>query len=168
MKWRLAIILLTLWWFIDKGYAQSGNTVIHKNIVHLEVAGIGGYGSLNYERAFSLPHSFSLSGRIGISTLKLRDFTLHFNLDFLFPVSINGFYGKKHKVHLGFGQLIANSVYANHEDGNSVRTTSFHTHFAIGYRFQKERLVLGISYTPMIEFQEIYKHWGAVTIGFTF
>ena len=47
---------------------------------------------------------------------------------------------------------------------------NFHTNFAIGYRYQKDdgRLILGISYTPIIEFQETYRHWGAVTVGYAF
>ena len=170
MRLKLILILFTILFTTAKGHSQVGNPDHYKNIVHLEAGGIGGYGSLNYERMIPLSGLFSVSGRIGISTIRLYDFTNKFNPDILFPISVNGFFGKSHKIHLGFGQLIANSIRANHTTGEPIRETNFHTHFAVGYRYQKadDRLILGISYTPAIEFQQTYRHWGAVTFGFAF
>ena len=164
------LILLTLLILALAGNSQTDETILYKNIIHAEAGGIGGYGSLNYERMFLLPELFSASARIGLSTVRINDYTTRFNPDLLIPLTINGFYGKSHKIHLGFGQLITNTIRSNHTDGKPIRDTNLHTHFAIGYRYHKDggRLVLGISYTPMIEFQETYRHWGGVTVGFVF
>ena len=153
-----------------EGHSQSANPILYKNIIHVEAGGIGGYGSLNYERMIPLPGLFSMSGRVGFSTITLYDFNNSFNPDLLFPISVNGFFGRNHKIHVGFGQLIANTIGANHNDGSPKRETNFHTNFAIGYRYQKPdgRLILGLSYTPIIEFQKTYRHWGAITVGFAF
>lgn len=170
MKLKVIHLLIPLLWLAINGHAQTEKTAINKNIIHAEAGGIGGYGSLNYERMIDLPGLFSLSGRVGAGTIRIYDFTSAFNPDLLFPVTVNGFYGKDHKIHLGFGQLIANTIHASHQDGNPIRETNLHTNFAIGYRYQKPsgRLVLGISYTPLIEFKQNFRHWGALTVGFAF
>src|SRR5690554_1191337 len=170
MKFKVYLILLSFLLIAINGQSQTEKSVHFNNLVHVEAGGIGGYGSLNYERVFPLPGLLSLSGRIGVSTIRLKDFTNNFNPDLLFPIAINGFYGKDHKIHVGFGQLISNNVSANHDNGMPKRETKFHTHFAIGYRYQKDggRLILGLTYTPMLEYQEKYRLWGALTVGFAF
>jgi hypothetical protein len=170
MKLRLIFILLTFLFNSNGAHSQKEGRIQRKNIVHLEAGGMGGYGSLNYERIFSLPGLFSASGRIGFSTIRIFDYTNRFNPDLLFPIAVNGFFGKVHKLHLGFGQLIANTTRSNITNGTPKRVTNLHTHFAIGYRYQKNdgKLIFGISYTPMIEFQETYRNWGAMTIGYAF
>jgi len=170
MKFKVYLILLSFLLITINGQSQTEKSVHFKNIIHAEAGGIGGYGSLNYERVVPLPGLFSISGRVGLTTVRVYDFINRFNPDLLFPVTINGFFGKDHKVHVGFGQLIANTVRANHTGGSPTRETKLHTHFAIGYRYQKAdgRLILGLSYTPMIEFQENYRHWGALTVGVAF
>lgn len=167
----LYFLLLISFITIEKnGNAQTESIVHFKNNIHVKAGGAGGYGSLNYERTIPLPKLFSISGRIGVSTIRIYDFSSAFNPDLLFPITVSGFYGKTHKVHLGFGQSFANVVRANPKDGSSKRETNLHTHFTIGYRYQKSggRLILGINYTPIIEFQEYYRHWGGVTVGFAF
>lgn len=172
MKCLKSIVLIQVMMVIAFGsYTQEKEKPVHYNsIIHAEAGGIGGYGSLNYEGVFSLSDYFSASGRVGISTLRINDFTTQFNPDLLVPITINGFYGKAHKLQVGFGQLLSNTVRASHSTGLPIRETHFHTHFSVGYRYHKEkgRMIYGISYTPMIAYQENFRHWGAVTIGYVF
>lgn len=163
------ILLLSLFTAIE-GYSQKETPVRHKNIFHIEAGGIGGYGSLNYEREVPLPGLFTLSGRNGLSTIKLYDFTNKLNPDLLFPVTINGYFGNDHKLQVGFGELITSRVQASHTDGTPKRETNLHTCITIGYRYKKDagRLVVGISFTPILEFQETFRYWGAATVGFAF
>ncbi|WP_123776063.1 hypothetical protein [Brumimicrobium aurantiacum] len=165
---NLFTFLIFIFTLMD-GYSQN-STALRANIVSIEVGGPGGYGALNYERIITIDEQFSLGGKIGFSTVQVIDFTQKFNPDLLIPLSISVYYGKTHKVHLGFGQTISNTVYADQFNGKPSRRTSFHTHFNIGYRYQKQenRFIYGISYSPIIEFQKIFKHWGSIMIGYTF
>ena len=43
------------------------------------------------------------------------------NTDLLFPITINGFYGKNHKIHLGFGQLITTKYTGESYQWNSKK-----------------------------------------------
>ncbi len=170
MRFKIYYLQIAFLFISINGYTQKDSLLIYKNIIHAEAGGIGAYGSLNYERVVPLQGLFSFSGRIGLGTIRLYDFTNKFNPDVLIPITINGFYGKDHKIHIGFGQLIANNVRASHGVGKPERETNLHTHITIGYRYQKDggRLILGLSYTPMLEYQEVYRHWGALTLGFAF
>lgn len=167
---KICCFLLLFLFTAKEGYAQNEAPPPHKNILHIEAGGMGGYGSLNYEREVPLARLFTLSGRIGISTIRIYDYTRKFNPDLLFPIAINGYYGKDHKLQLGFGQLISSGVRASHTDGTPKRASNLHTSITLGYRYKKDagRLVLGISFTPILEFQETIRYWGAVTVGYAF
>jgi len=150
-------------------FSQSTTPSIPKNTVYLEAGGTGGYGSLNYERLLPFKNNFHITARIGFSTIKIKDFNQKLNPDVLIPIGINAFYGLNHKIQIGFGQVFANTVRANLQ-GETVRQTNLHTYFTIGYRYQKEssRFLFGINYTPILEFQETFRHWGGLTIGYSF
>jgi hypothetical protein len=170
MRLKTIYIFLAFQIIANKALSQKENTLHYKHIVHLEAAGIGGYGSLNFERIIKLNELFSLSARIGFSTNRIYDYNNKFNPDLLFPIAINGFFGKVHKVQLGLGQLVAFSIKANILNGPPARETNFHTNFTLGYRYQKQdsRIISGISYTPILEYNSSIRHWGAFTIGYLF
>lgn len=140
------------------------------NLLYLEAGGIGGYGSFNYERLFPLPSDFDLSIRAGLSTSRVLDFHQKFNPDLLFPIALNVHHGSVFRVHLGVGQIIANNVTANPKTGDAQRKTHLHTAFVVGMRYHKEgnRWMVGLSYTPILEFQKAFRHWGAVSVGWFF
>lgn len=167
---RVFVLILKLLSLSIAGFSQTVSHSTRRNIVHLEVGGIGGFGSINYERVIPLKNKFAVSGRIGLSTIRVYDFTTQFNPDLLLPLSINGFYGESHKIQVGFGQIIANSLTSNFATGEPQRETNFHTNFTLGYRYQKaeSRFVYGISYSPILAFQKNYQHWGGLMFGYLF
>lgn len=167
---RVFVLLLAFVTVTFDGVSQTSSLFNRKNMVHIEVGGIGGFGSINYERVIPLKNKFAVSGRIGLSTIRVYDFTTQFNPDLLLPLSINGFYGESHKIQVGFGQIIANSLTSNFATGEPQRETNFHTNFTLGYRYQKaeSRFVYGISYSPILAFQKNYQHWGGLMFGYLF
>lgn len=147
-----------------------------KNTLYIEGAGVGGYGSLNYERIyfFSSPSNRSkqtaIACRLGISTYYLNDYTDNFNPEIILPLALHFLYGKSHKLELGIGQTFTSFVRADTNTFKPVRDIRNHTHFTLGYRYQplKGGIMLRIAYTPMLEFNTDYTHWGGLAIGYAF
>lgn len=152
------------------GHSQTSSLNNNTNLVSFNAGGAGGYGALNYERIQQIQDKIFIGGKIGLSTIRLYDYKRGFNPDIIVPFSISVFYGNEHKIQLGIGQTLSNSVYSSITDGQPRRRFAFHSHLNMGYRFQKtnSRYVFGISYTPLLEFQKNFKHWGALMIGYTF
>lgn len=143
---------------------------VAQNIVYLEAGGIGGYGSLNYERIIPIKAKLKIGLRIGVSTYNLTDYTADFNPDLILPIAVNLLYGNNHKMIVGLGQTISNIIQANPENWEPERKTNFHANFTIGYRYQKAQggIMISCSYTPIIEFYNVYRHWAGLMIGYAF
>ncbi|MFN7911962.1 MAG: hypothetical protein ACK5QC_09050 [Bacteroidota bacterium] len=105
--------------------------------VYIEVLGIGGYGSINYERAIFNESKKMITIRGGISAYQLKDYRLKFNPDLQFPLTINGNYGDKHKIEAGLGQVISTMVEARPSDNLPKRLLNFHSVLLVGYFYQK-------------------------------
>lgn len=170
MKIKLVYINILLLFINYEAKSQIDTNQITQNILYLEAWGIGGYGSLNYERIILEKANLRILGRIGISTYNITDYTTKFNPDIIFPIAINGLYGNNHKIEFGFGQTISNIVQANHSNWKLKRETNLHANFTIGYRYQKDKggAIFRCSYTPIIEFYKFYRHWGGISIGYAF
>jgi hypothetical protein len=170
MKKTILPIIFLLLLINIKVKSQIDTNRVSRNIFYLEAAGIGGYGSLNYERIIARKNDFLICARIGISTYNLTDYTTNFNPDFIIPIAINGLYGKNHKFEFGIGQSISNIVYNNTSNFRPERETNIHANFTIGYRYQKEEggLIFRCNYSPIIEFYKYYRHWGGISIGYAF
>jgi len=160
-------LLLILLFFTCTLQAQS---VIAKNIIHIEAAGVGGYGSINYERIIPIKSKFKIGARVGLSTYNLKDFTNKFNPDLILPIAITGLFGYNHKLEFGVGQTLSNVVRASPTNWEPERKTNLHGNFTIGYRYQKDEggIMLRCSYSPIIEFYKYFRNWGAVGIGYAF
>ncbi|MDH5474493.1 MAG: hypothetical protein OEX22_02260 [Cyclobacteriaceae bacterium] len=165
----IPIIFLLL--FIDfEIKSQIDTTLVSKNVLYFEGAGIGGYGSINYERLIFRKANLWVNTRVGLSTYNLKDYTAKFNPDIILPFAINGLYGNNHKIEFGIGQTISNSVSANYSTWQPERVTNFHANFTIGYRFQKktEGLMFRCNYSPIIKYHKYYRHWGGISVGYSF
>lgn len=64
-----------------KSYSQYKSTKIRRNAIFLEAGGLGGYGSINYEKLILHKNPFMSTIRVGISTYHILDFTNKFNRD---------------------------------------------------------------------------------------
>lgn len=137
------------------------------NRVYVEAFGIGGYGSLNYERILFSKNKLKLGLRVGVSTYHLMDYRVKFNPDIILPFSVNSFYGNHHQLEIGVGQTVTSLVSAN-ELRKVERNNSLHATFNIGYRYEKSRLLFRICYSPIIEYYNYFHHWGGISIGYRF
>lgn len=142
-----------------------------RRAIILDMGGIGGYGSLNYESTFYLKNKHLFSYRAGLSFFRFKDFERELNPDLLFPFSIQ--YNLKfnhHQTFLGIGQTISSIVKASSDFSTKVRKTRLNLSCIIGYRFQKENkpFFIQISYTPILEHYKAFQHWGGIGFGYTF
>jgi hypothetical protein len=151
-------------------FSQKDTTHIAHNIVYVEIGGIAGYGSLNYERAFFIKTKWTLSARVGISTMNLKDYTNKFNPDILVPFAVYGSYGSNHKAEIGIGQLYENVVRADLSEFKPIRVSHFNTVFSVAYKYQRKHggLFIRVAYSPIIDYEGVYRNWGGVSIGYSF
>lgn len=165
-RWLLLLLGMTGAW---SAAAQEGAPTT-RQALYLEGAGIGGYGSLNYERLLHQPDQWHLAARAALSTYNLKDYRYRFNPDVLVPFGLSAYYGRRHHLDLGIGATAASIVMADRTDFTPVRTLRFHSWGSVGYRFQRPGggLVIRATYTPLLEYNRLFRHWAGVSIGYAF
>ncbi len=131
-----------------------------KGAISLEVAGVGGFGSISYSKEFKKWDKLGLEYRAGLSFVPIDR---NNGNGFIFPLLVHATYGnEKHMADVGIGQAITITT----KGSAFIRMpTSF------GYRFQSEgHLFYRFAYTPLVSY--IYnfqwEHWGGITIGYNF
>ena len=151
-------------------FSQKDSLRISRNLIYLEAAGAGGYGSVNYEKVLFGKKNLMFALRLGLGSYHIMDYTNKFNPDILIPLFVNAYYGKNHKIELGAGQIVANIAHVGYTDDKPTRTTNFHTGLSIGYRYQKNTggIFSRYAYTPIIEFNKTFRHWVGVSFGYSF
>jgi len=139
----------------------------NKNTLYIEGLGVGGYGSLNFERSFLKKEIHQLNARVGFGTYNITDFTNTFNPDITLPFGVNYFLGKQHKLLTEFGFTFSSIVQLDPSTFLPKRSNNFSPYFGLGYRFNKEdsRLILGATYYRKFEFFEYPRHWAGFSIG---
>lgn len=169
MKYKFFTVILSIM-ISNVAFSQNDSTQITHNLLYIEVAGAGGYGSINYERVIIIKKYLMFAIRFGMSTYHIKDYTNKFNPDIMIPLFINGYYGKNHKIELGIGQTFANIVHADFTEFKPKRVTNFHTVFSIGYRYQKNigGIFFRCAYTPIIEFNDYFRNWVGISFGYSF
>jgi hypothetical protein len=141
-----------------------------KNAIYFEMGGAGGSHSMNYERVIKLIPLFDLNARAGIGFANLIDYKGDLNPDVAVPLMATVMYGMSHKIEGGVGQTFTNTIETDIKTGEPARMSNFSTTFYIGYRYQNpaKRILVRAGYSPYIEFNENFKHWLGVSIGFMF
>jgi hypothetical protein len=169
MKFALIIFFLTVFLNLET-FSQIKQYKIRRNTLFLEAGGLGGYGSLNYEKLILHKNQIMSTIRVGISTYRVVDFTNKFNPDVILPVTFNALYGQNHKIELGIGNTFSTIVRASLPDMKATRTLDFNTIFSFGYRFQKNTggVMYRCAYTPILEFNEYLRHWLGISFGYSF
>jgi hypothetical protein len=170
MDTKLFYVFILLLFINYEAKSQLDTIQIDRNVFYLEIGGIGGYGSVNYERIIPVKAKIKIGARIGISTYTFTDYTRKFNPDVIILLGINGFYGSKHNVEFGFGQTISIITQASESNWEPEKQTNLHANFTIGYRYQKDSggIIFRCSYTPIIEFYKYYRNWGSISVGYAF
>ncbi|MBK7031060.1 MAG: hypothetical protein IPH45_18480 [Bacteroidales bacterium] len=124
---RFICVFIMLYLFVNwSAYSQNDPMKIKQNMIYLEAGGMGGYGSINYERFVFIRQHLAFSVRAGFSTVHWRDFTNTINPDLLFPIAINACLGNDHKLEMGIGQTFTSIIQASPNDfqaNQDCRTT---------------------------------------------
>ncbi|MDX2360985.1 MAG: hypothetical protein QNK23_09275 [Crocinitomicaceae bacterium] len=172
---KIIFIIPFLLGFQFSSFAQ--NDSIAYNAFYVEALGIGGLGSINYERFVFMKSKFTLGVRLGLSTHRMTDFRNKFNPDILVPISVNAMYGGKHRIEIGVGTTYSSIVYATAEFVPE-RETAMHGNVYLGYRFQfytkkpflknAKGFLFRIGYSPIFEYFSSIRHWGGLSFGITF
>jgi hypothetical protein len=163
-----ACILFLL--FISLTCSAQQDTAGLKNAIYFEMGGAGGSHSMNFERVIKLIPLLDLNARAGIGFDNFIDYKGDLNPDVSLPVMATIMYGMRHKIEGGVGQTFTNTIETDIKTGEPARMSNFSTTFYIGYRYQNpaKRILLRAGYSPFIEFNENFKHWLGVSIGFIF
>ncbi|HEX5624424.1 MAG TPA: hypothetical protein VFX48_00290, partial [Saprospiraceae bacterium] len=166
MKFKILVFVLLVW-ICQVVRAQQDPAL---NQVFVEAWGLGGYGSINYERIYYCINDWMFGMRAGLGSYRLRDYTNAFNPDLLLPFTMNMLYGGLHKIECGIGGTIARIVQADSEMFRPVRKTHYHPALTIGYRYQKTAggLVFRGNYIPILERGRHFRHWAGISIGYSF
>ena len=129
-----------------------------KGAISLEIAGVGGFGSVSYSKEFKKWDKLGLEYRVGLSFMPIDR---NNGNAIIFPLMIHGVYGNgKHRADAGIGQ----SLTITTKGSVFLRMPA-----SFGYRFQTEgHFFYRFAYTPIVSY--IYnfqwEHWGGVTIGY--
>lgn len=169
MKCFYLAFILSL--FINSNaFAQTDSLEISRNVLYVEAGGVGGYGSVNYERVLLGQNKFMFTARLGLSSYHIKDFRDKLNPDILIPLAISGSYGKNHKIELGVGQTLTNIVHFDFTENKQVRKTNLHAFLSIGYRYQKSTggIFFRFAYNQIFELNEYLNHWAGISFGFSF
>lgn len=171
---KLFILLVPL--FITQGlYGQlfrvvAGEGKKASDLVYIEVLGVGGYGSVNYERIVVNRDIIKIGLRGGFGTYKLYDYRERFNPDMILPFSLNLLIFSPHTIELGIGNTYSSIVRVNTDNLKPERVRRMSASLNIGYRYSKKEggLILRVGYTPVLEFYKRYIHGGGISIGYAF
>jgi hypothetical protein len=151
--------------------AQSDTVVkFATNILYLEIAGPGGFGSLNFEKLFLNENLLKAGFRSGVSTGHILDYVNKFNPDIILTFAINSYYGNNHKLETGIGQTISNIVHFDTSEGRAIRKTNFSSNLTLGYRYQQndDGILFRCSYTPILENNKKFRNWFGFSFGYAF
>lgn len=139
-------------------YAAGSSLAQERGALALEIAGVGGFGSISYQKEFKRYNNLGLEYRAGISFVPLDQ---NNGNGFVFPVLLHATYGNdKHKADIGVGQAF--TVTTRGSAFLRMPTT-------FGYRFQTDgRVFYRVAYTPIISYiyNMQWEHWGGITVGF--
>ncbi len=139
-------------------FAQTDS--IKRKSIFLEIAGSGGFGSVNFEKHFYKKKNIAFTWRAGLGFAPI---TKDNGIGIVFPLMINSIIGKSsHKLEFGLGQGITITT-----KGSFFALTTA----SIGYRYQREtkNWFYRVAYTPLISYilDIQIQHWAGVSIGYT-
>lgn len=140
-----------------------------RHAVYLEALGAAGLGSVNVEQVVLSGDRWSVGARVGAGTIHLRDHERSFNPDLIAPIGLFGTWGGRLSAEVAAGAAITSMTYPDPETFGVERRTELQAWSSIGCRWTKREggLLLRIAYTPLLEFGRV-RHWGGLSIGFSF
>ncbi len=149
------------------GQADSSSA---QQAVVLEGGGLGGYWSINYERAFFEKNRIRLFGSIGISVVHVSNFEGKFDPSFSVPVVAGMLYGgPRHKLELGLSNTFISTVTSDREF--EARREMIHNGaMQIGYRYSNRArgMFYKINYAAVLVDYTYFVNWAGVGMGYAF
>ena len=156
MKQAILIILLS---FISD--ITFGQTALEKRkSAYFEMAGSGGFGSINYEKVFHKKNNTEFTWRAGFG---LAPIDKNNGTGLVFPLMINSIIGQSaHKMEFGLGQGFTITT-----KGQPFALTTA----LIGYRYQPgiKNWFYRVTYTPLLSYLVDFQvqQWAGISIGYT-
>lgn len=142
--------------------------------VYIEAGGAGGVASFNIEHYSFEKENINIGARFGLGTSRLRNFQDKFQPDFYVPfglfTEIKAIKKRQNSlfVYLSAGLIYASTVQVN-DEFEPQRVIKLNSYFQAGATYLiSNRLLLRLSYSPIISRGYSFNHWGAISIGHTF
>ena len=159
MKHTFLSIAITLCFF-SMSKAQEA---LLKNSIYLELGGLGGAYSINYERSFYFNTSFGLRAGIGFSPS-----LLDFEFSPRFPVRTILFYEiKNHVIESGLGITTYMRDYDIRREVTMEADIALLGQLGYRYNFKHSKGFAGIAFTPLLyeKNRDGILPWGAIKLG---
>ena len=142
-------------------FLNTTSNAQEKNYFSFELAGSGGFGSLNFEHNILDHTSVDLNVRYGFSFTPIDK---NNGANLIFPIMLHCLIGEnEHKLDLAAGQAISITT-----KGSFFLSAPL----AIGYRFcpLDKNYYLRCSYTPLLSYliDVQWQHWAGITFGYHF
>ena len=164
MHGRSSAILFATW--AISTFAQGGDCgILPCSAIHLEAAGAGGLGSINYERTLTAIGRARIHARIGIGTIHLRDYTRSFNPDLVLPLGIIATDSRRWNPEAGGGITLSSIIYPDEGSYEPERRTGLDFWFCAGVRSVAGRWIFRAAYTPIVD-RSGWRHWGGLSVGY--
>ena len=170
---RAIFHILFLLLFFSSFDAFSQNDTLKHSVFYLEFGGAGGIASLNVEHNSFEKEKINIGARFGIGTTGFRNFENELQPDFYIPFGIFANFKvidrpNKLLIHAGAGLIYASTVHVD-ENYEAAREIKLNSYFQLGasYIFS-QKIVLRLSYNPIISRGYGYAHWLGLSIGHTF
>lgn len=166
------ILLTTVLLLSSTSFSQKDST--WQSTVYLETGGPGGLGSVNLEHFSFVNKNYNIGARFGVGTSGFRDFENNLNPDFFIPFGIFSnlklIRNRPNALYLdaGIGLIYASVMHIN-DDFEPERQKKLNSYFQIGTSYVfSNRILLRVSYTPIVSRGVGFNHWGAFSFGYTF
>ncbi len=162
------IISLILSMFLCANIFAQKDSVKRSNAVFIELGGVGGFYSFNYQRNISLNEHWGINAGIGFS---LWDASI---VDFkgmpIMPFQLRTFYkiNNKNSINFGVGCAVMNW---NFQSSSLYKYDKYaQAQFGYQYNFSRDKFFLGVSFTPFIYDSDHYEFFpfGALRFGYNF
>jgi hypothetical protein len=159
---------------LDSIVLDSNVIKIKINDVFIELGGITGVYSINYQRKLIELGKFNIKARTGFNVLIFNDLGLDYA--FFLGGSLSYQATTKSSLSLGAGQVYYSyMVFDFFEVEGMKRNTEYYTYFDLSYRFSfNNKWFMSASYTPVILYYEpnelgaVFESWGGLSIGYSF
>lgn len=172
---RIIAAVLSMALFLGGTQKAAAQLVNLQHAAYVDLGGVGGFYSLNYDLTALHFNNFKLGARIGLGVLtegyEGASFDLHV------PITINALYAfaEKHHIEFGIGTQIASYEIRQINSPTDIgwtRKTEALGSFSIGYRFQPIKgFLFRAFYSPLFYQDGIYfrfEQWGGISLGYAF